>query len=190
MPITPRREALATLAVATEPEGRSLLDVLQRADPTFSAQMGLDPRDPPKRFRSAAGFEVDVITRYRRRSDEERAVRIPGLKCAAQPLRYLEFLIADPIMAVALYGSGVPVTIPQPARYAVHKLVVAQVRSDMSTKRSKDLAQARELIDALRVSDPDAVADALADARRRGTRWKAHVDRSLRDLGLDDAHLL
>lgn len=111
MPITPRREALATLAVATEPEGRSLLDVLQRADPTFSAQMGLDPRDPPKRFRSAAGFEVDVI-------------------------------------------------------------------------------QARELIDALRVSDPDAVADALADARRRGTRWKAHVDRSLRDLGLDDAHLL
>jgi hypothetical protein len=179
--------ALVTVTVVSEPEGQSLLDILRRAHPTFAAQMGLDPRDPPKRFRSAAGLEVDVIIRYRRRSDDERAVRIPALRCAAQPLRYLEFLIADPIVAVALYGSGVQVTIPQPARYAVHKLILAQVRSDTSTKRAKDLAQAKELIDSLRLCDPDAVDDALADARKRGTRWKTNVDRSLRELGLDGA---
>lgn len=182
--------ALVTLAVASEPEGQRLLDILQRADPTFAAQMGLDPREPPRRFRSAAGFEVDVITRYRRRSADERAVRMPALQCAARPWRHVEFLIGDPIMAVALHGSGVQVTIPQPARYAVHKLVLAQVRGDTSTKRAKDLAQAKELIDALRLSDPHAVDDALADARRRGTKWKTNVDRSLRELGLDGAWLV
>src|SRR5205823_8803865 len=132
----------ASLAVASDIEGQSLLEVLKRADPTFIAQPTLDPRHAPRRFRSAAGFEVDVLTRIRRRADEERAVAIPGLQCSAQPLRFLEYLTRSPLLAVALYGSGVAISIPQPARYAVHKLIVAQVRNDASTKRRKDLAQA------------------------------------------------
>src|SRR5262249_8543370 len=109
----------------------------------------LDPRTPSRRFRSAAKFEVDVLTRYRKRADDERPVVLPGLHFSAQPLRYLVFLIEEPVPAVALYGSGVPVTVPQPARYAVHKLIVAQVRSKVSAKRPKDLIQAKELIEAL-----------------------------------------
>ena len=178
--------AAASLAVASNVEGETLLDVLKRADPTFVPQMRLDPGDSPKRFRSAAGFEVDIVTRYRKRADDERAVLIPGLQCSAQPLRYLEFLIADPISSVALYGSGVPVVVPQPARYAVHKLIVAQVRTESSTKRTKDLVQAKELIEALDFSDPQSVQDAIADACRRGAKWATHVDRSLRKIGLED----
>jgi hypothetical protein len=177
--------AAASLAIASDIEGESLLDVLKRADPTFVPQPGLDPRTPPRRFRSAAGLEVDVVTRHRKSADEERAVIVPGLQCSAQPLRYLEFLIADPISAVALYGAGVPVTVPQPARYAAHKLIVAQVRNEASGKRGKDLAQARELIAALNTADPHALKDAIADARRRGAKWKTHLDRSLREIGLD-----
>jgi hypothetical protein len=120
--------AAASLAVASDSKGESLLDVIKRADPTFIPQPSLDPGTLPWRFRSAAGLEIEVVTRHRTRADEERPVVIPGLQCSAQPLRYLEFLIADPISAVALYGAGVPVTVPQPARYAVHKLIVAQVR--------------------------------------------------------------
>jgi hypothetical protein len=178
--------AAASLAIASDTQGEDLLDVLKRADPSFIAQMGLDARVPPKRFRSAAGFEVDAITRYRKRADEERPVIIPGLRCSAQPLRYLEFLIADPIPAVALYGSGVEVIVPQPARYAVHKLIVAQVRAQGSAKRSKDLAQSRELIEALAVSAPHSIPDAIADARRRGAKRRMHVDSSLREIGLSD----
>jgi hypothetical protein len=177
--------AAASLAVTSDVEGESLLDVLKRADPTFTPQPNLDPRSPPRRFRSAAGLEVDVLTRHRTRADEERAVVMPGLKCSAQPMRYLEFLIADPIAAVALYGPGVPVTVPQPARYAVHKLIVAQVRAEASVKRGKDLAQAKELITALGLADPRSVETAIANARHRGAKWKAHLDRSLREIGLD-----
>jgi hypothetical protein len=57
--------AAASLAIASNTQGEDLLDVLKRADPSFVAQTGLNPRDPPKRFRSAAGFDVDVVTRCR-----------------------------------------------------------------------------------------------------------------------------
>jgi hypothetical protein len=177
--------AAASLAVTSDVRGESLLDVLKRADPTFTPQPSLDPRTLPRRFRSEAGLEVDVLTRYRTRADEERAVLMPGLQCSAQPLRYLEFLIAEPIPAVALYGSGVPVTVPQPARYAVHKLIVAQVRSEASAKRGKDLAQAKELIAALGVTAPGSVDSAIANARRRGAKWRTFLDRSLREIGVD-----
>jgi hypothetical protein len=177
--------AVASLAVAPDMKGESLLDVIERADPSFIPQPSLDPRTPPWRFRSTAGLEIEVVTRHRTRADEEHPVVIPGLRCSAQPLRYLEFLIADPIPAVALYGAGVPVTVPQPARYGVHKLIVAQVRQQGSAKREKDLIQARELIAALETSHPGAVKDALENARQRGRKWKAAVDRSLREIGLD-----
>jgi hypothetical protein len=177
--------AVASLAVAPDMKGESLLDVIKRADPSFIPQPSLDPRTPPWRFRSGAGLEIEVVTRHRTRADEEHPVVIPGLRCSAQPLRYLEFLIADPIPAVALYGAGVPVTVPQPARYGVHKLIVAQVRQQGSAKREKDLIQARELIAALETSHPGAVKDALENARQRGRKWKAAVDRSLREIGLD-----
>jgi len=177
--------AVASLAVAPDMKGESLLDVIKRADPSFIPQLSLDPRTPPWRFRSGAGLEIEVVTRHRTRADEEHPVVIPGLRCSAQPLRYLEFLIADPIPAVALYGAGVPVTVPQPARYGVHKLIVAQVRQQGSAKREKDLIQAGELIAALETSHPGAVKDALENARQRGRKWKAAVDRSLREIGLD-----
>jgi hypothetical protein len=177
--------AAASLAVTTDTEGESLLDVIKRADPTFAPQPSLDPRTLPWRFRSAAGLELEVVTRHRRRADEEHPVLIPHLSCSAQPLRYLEFLIADPIAAVALYGAGVPVTVPQPTRYAIHKLIVAQLRHAGSAKRQKDLVQARELIAALDSANPGAVKDALADARQRGGKWKAAIDRSLREIGRD-----
>lgn len=177
--------AAASLAVTSNIEGESLLDVIKRADSTFIPQPSLDPRTPPWRFRSASGLEIEIVTRHRRRADEEHPVVIPGLHCSAQPLRYMEFLIDEPISAVALYGAGVPVMIPQPARYAVHKLIVAQVRRAGSAKREKDLIQARELILALDTANPGAVAHALANARQRGSKWKAAVERSMREIGLD-----
>jgi hypothetical protein len=53
-------------------------------------------------------------------------------------------------------------------------------------KRSKDLAQSKELIDALGISAPQSVPDAIEDARRRGAKWRMHVERSLREIGFSD----
>lgn len=103
------------------------------------------------------------------------------------PLQHIAWLIADPVPTVALWGAGVPVAIPQPARYAVHKLILAQKRTTDRLKRTKDLAQARALVDALLRPDPFALEDKLTDARRQGqTGWAGPLARSLRELGLTD----
>jgi hypothetical protein len=171
--------AATSLAVQPTIEGINLLDVLRRADETFVPALSLNQKDMPKRFRSAAGFDVDIITRYRSRSDDDRPVALNGLECAAQPLRFLEFLMEDPVDAIALYNVGIPVRIPQPARYAVHKLIIAQERKVDPAKRQKDLMQARTLMDALSEIEPGAVEDALENARKRGPRWRGNIDKSL-----------
>lgn len=174
--------AAASLAVQSDIEGLKLIDVLRRADASFTPAMALDRKALPKRFRSASGFDVDVITRYRSRADDEGGVALHGLGCSAQPLRFMEFLIEEPVDVVALYNAGILIRVPQPARYAVHKLIIAQERRVNPAKRQKDLLQAENLMAALRESDPAALEDALDDARSRGSRWRDNIDRSLGEI--------
>jgi hypothetical protein len=111
---------------------------------------------------------------------------IPALRAAAIPLQHLDWLIDSPSPAAALYGAGVLVYVPQPARYAVHKLIIAQKRGPGSVKKQKDLDQAKALIEALKQTDPFAVEDVLEDARSRGEGWRDRIDRSLQQLGLTE----
>jgi len=161
----------------------SLEDILRRADTTFTGLPGLEARSFPWRFRAASGLLVEVLVPVRSRTDTS-PMPIPALKAAGHALQYLDWLIDSPSPAAALYGSGVFVRVPQPARYAVHKLVVAQLREAGSTKKQKDLSQASALIEALEQTDPFALRDVLEDATRRGKRgWRQPIDRSLQQIG-------
>ncbi len=176
--------ATATLALAADGGDETLETILKRADKSFNAVLGLDPRRPPSRFRSGKGFLVDLLTPQRRRSDTN-PMPLKQLGAGAVPLQHLGWLIETPIQAVALHGAGVPVRVPAPARYAAHKLILAQRRSDI-VKRRKDLMQAEALIEALQVSDPWGLADAIEDARSKGRDgWKRPIDRSLKELKVD-----
>lgn len=177
--------ASADLSLSAVPS-QSMLSILQKADPSFEGTMQLDPRRPPSRFRNANRYIVDVVTPTRRRTDEN-PMPMTNLAAGAAPLAYLGWLIDNPIGTVALWGSGVPVTVPQPARFAVHKLILAQKRLQATRyKRTKDLAQARALIEALQYNDPYALEDAVEDARARGKRgWAEPIARSLKEIGLN-----
>jgi hypothetical protein len=106
------------------------------------------------------------------------------LDAGAAPLQYMDWLIADPVPTVALWGAGVPINIPQPSRFAVHKLILAQKRDVGSrSKRQKDLAQADALIDAIQRHDPFDLHDALVAASARGRHgWREPIVRSLEEL--------
>ena len=174
--------ATATLALSADPP-TDMKSILGRADPTFEGVLQLDPRRPASRFRNATGFLVDLVTPVRHR-DDENPVPLPALNAGAAPLQHLGWLIADPLETVALWGAGVAVRIPQPARFAVHKLILAQRRAGgNAVKRTKDLAQAKALIDALERHSPFALEDALADAREQGrVGWSDLIDRSLAEI--------
>lgn len=174
--------ATADLALMAEPPER-FDAILRRGDPSFTPVMQLDPRKPPSRFISAEGFQVDLITPTRRKGDTN-PMPMAALEAGAAPLQHIDWLIEEPVMAVALWGAGIRVPIPQPARFALHKLILAQKRSAASrAKRQKDLAQADALIDALLINDPFALEDAFDEARTKGKKgWAEPIARSLAEL--------
>lgn len=106
---------------------------------------------------------------------------LPSLGVSAQALNYLNFLLADPIKAVALYRSGVLVQIPRPEAYAIHKLIVADRRKKGpdAIKALKDRAQAAFLIEVLAQDRPDELAEAYQDALSRGPKWQARIAATL-----------
>lgn len=112
---------------------------------------------------------------------EERVKPLPALGVRARALNYLNFLIAEPIHAIALYRHGVLVQIPRPERYAIHKLIVADRRlgGPDRFKARKDRAQAEFLISILAEDRPDELREAFEDAQSRGPRWRKRLDASL-----------
>ena len=112
---------------------------------------------------------------------DERVKPLPALGVSAQALNYLNYLIAEPIPAVALYRSGILVQIPRPERFAIHKLIVADRRhgGPDQAKSRKDRAQAAFLIAVLAEDRPDDLADAVEEARSRAPRWQQRLEASL-----------
>ena len=111
----------------------------------------------------------------------EQIKPLPALGVSAQALNYLNFLIAEPIPAIALYRSGVLVQIPRPERFAIHKLIVADRRNGGPDqgKARKDRGQAAFLTAILAEDRPDDLKDAYNDALSRGPRWRARIEASL-----------
>ena len=178
--------ATANVTITAEPP-EHLATILRRADPTFEGVPQLESKAPSSRFRTASGYLVDIVTPTRTREDSN-PVALAQLSAGAAPLQHLAWLIDEPVRTVALWGAGVLVNAPQPARYAVHKLILAQ-RRDASgrSKRAKDLAQAKALIEILRKHDPFALEDAFTDAKAQGEKgWSVPLSRSLKEIGLTD----
>jgi hypothetical protein len=156
--------------------------ILRRANPTFKALMS-NSDDRPKNFRSDDGFQVDVLTKFGR--NRKSPIRIDGLQCSAEALKFMEYLVAaETLEAVALYGAGVLVQVPQPGSYAIHKLLIAQERRG-GVKRNKDLVQARDLIDVFMATSPTSFEEDLGRARARGPSWRRNIDASLREIELE-----
>lgn len=142
--------------------------------------LGLDRKNRPTRWRMrGGGTSVDFLA-PRMREDSD-ILYLEPLGVYAQSLSFLNFLIADPIPAVALYRSGLLLQIPTPERYAIHKLIVAQRRhASSAAKAVKDLAQAEALIGVLAEDRPGALEAAYSDAIKRGPKWREAIKKSFK----------
>jgi hypothetical protein len=107
---------------------------------------------------------------------------LAALGVSARALHHLNYLIAEPIDAAAIYRDGILVRAPRPERFAIHKLIVADRRRDGrdTLKSRKDLMQAETLIALLSRDRPDDLADAYRDAIEREPRWRERIERSLK----------
>lgn len=124
--------------------------------------------------------------------DAEEGLRpLKALGVDAQSLHFLNYLIADPLKAAAVYRSGVLLQIPRPERFAIHKLIVADRRrgGPDSLKSRKDRLQAAFLIEVLAEDRPEDLKEAYADALSRGPKWRERLGRSIAKSTQIAAHL-
>ena len=147
----------------------------------FEAIPGLGKGQTWRWVQGGSGQLVEFLTPA---FGEETIRPLQALGVSAQALNYLNFLIAEPVHAAALYRAGVLVQLPRPERYAIHKLIVADRRRDGagSLKATKDREQAAFLVEALALDRPDDLAFAYATAQAAGPRWREHIENTLKRL--------
>lgn len=123
-------------------------------------------------------LRIDFLTVPRRKRDE---VHAPDLGVALVPLKFLDYLLEQPGQAVLLdRADACLVNLPDPARYGLHKLLVAAERGARHAKYNKDIAQALALIEWHLQRAPTVLQDAWADLARRGSGWVKRARQSLR----------
>jgi hypothetical protein len=114
------------------------------------------------------GFVLDFLTPMDR--TEKELVHVKAFNAEFQALRFMEFSLED-IQSAAVFTrtQASLVNVPNPARMAVHKLIVSGLRPvAQRTKANKDIAQAASLFDWYQNNAPEALQQALQDANSRG----------------------
>jgi hypothetical protein len=140
----------------------------------------LSPKDPVTSFRVRGNpLRVDVLT-PEIKSKEGRPVFIRRFNVAAQPLRFLDYLISSPVRGAVIDGGGVLVNVPQPARFGLHKLMVSQEREITAhSKVQKDLMQAAQLLTVILDERPGDFLLAWEEIKKRGGGWIKRIRKVL-----------
>src|SRR3990172_1931429 len=145
----------------------NLRQALMESGLGFIEVPALDRKSPSTRFRiKGTHLSVDILTPMLGRPTS-KPVHLASLDTYAEPVRFLDYLLADAQPAVLVARAGILVNVPAPARYALHKLVTSERRiAAFQTKTKKDAYQAEQLISAL-------LRDRPGDLRRA---WQAAAE--------------
>lgn len=165
--------AAGTKLAFDAPPARSFLETLKTSGIQFAEVPQLSRRKPSTSFKEPGRsfFQVDLLVPSD--SDEVGIVALPELRAHATALPYLRYLLREPQESVILAREGCcVVNVPSPERFALHKLVVSQLRKARSEKSDKDILQACVLFAILADNHPGALE--AAAKHMPATAWK-HV---------------
>lgn len=124
-------------------------------------------------------LRLDFLTPLRR---DPNPVTLAQLKLTLQPIRFLDYLIQQPTQAALLSANhALVVSVPDPARFAMHKLLIAGERPiSERTKSAKDITQASAVIAFMQDHQPaDAMQEAATDMMARGPGWSSRLRRGI-----------
>lgn len=107
------------------------------------------------------------------------------LNIQPQPLKFMDLSVEDPLQTSLLtQGGAVLINLPQPERFAVHKLIVQGERKNQALKSAKDVVQAAALMDWLLKNNPDILIDRIQKTLETGPGWKRRLLKGFKALGL------
>ena len=154
----------------------ALVEILRDTGIQFFEVPQLSRRAPSVSFAERGGSRLRVDLLVPSRGTGYSTAPVPELKTHARGLPYLGYLLARSQELPVLSTHGVVmVRVPLPERYAVHKLIVSQLRAKSSSP-GRDLSQAATLFEALAERFPGAIEEALAATPRSASR---HIVRAL-----------
>lgn len=152
------------IALSQEASPVDVEQSLARSGLGFFPVPALDPRLPSTSFKiRGRDLRVDFLTPMIG-PKSTKPVFLPALGVSAHPLRFLHYLIKNPVQAVVVGGSGILVNVPDPARFAFHKLWISGKRQvSEQAKATKDLRQAGDLLEVLLEDRPGDLPPAWED---------------------------
>jgi hypothetical protein len=160
------------VALARDTSSVELEEIIERSGLNLHPVPPLDRKQPSTAFKvRGRDLRVDFLTPMVGRETSEAAF-LPAFGLSAKPLRFLDYLIEDPMQAVVFGADVVLVNIPAPARFAFHKLWISLHRPPtFQAKARKDRIQAEQLIEVLIDDRPDDLREAWdsvpQDSRKR-----------------------
>jgi len=171
---------LHVIVPQTEADLPKALDALNMG---FLPVPGLNPKSAETSFKvRGQALRVDLLTPARGVRDD-KPVNIARLKAAAQPLELLDYLLEAPVPVPLLNGGATLVNVPDPARFALHKLMVSGRRQAFEqTKAGKDRQQAAEIIAALYEDRRGDLGLAVKALNKRPAAWRTRLRRELAKL--------
>jgi hypothetical protein len=156
----------ARLALRDTPPG-GLLQLLRESGIDFFAVPPLERGHPPVKFaeKGRSRFTFDLIAPAR--GKEIQSVAVPELGTHAVALPHFGYLVAEAQSGIVLSRHGIAaIQMPLPERFALHKMIVSQLRTGRAEKSLKDLRQAAVLIAATCEMHPGAIAEAAEKLTR------------------------
>jgi hypothetical protein len=169
------------------PAGMDLRRLLQETGLAFVPVPGMPSHAPSVSFKlpGRETLAVDLLVSGR---EAGRAVPVRELGAHAQSIPLLDYLIDDPIDAVILSPNQViPVVLPSPERFLLHKLYASQSRRSDRGKSRKDLEQAAVLAAALEEEAPGSLLGAFKSFPQKGRPSARRAARAAASL-LDGVH--
>lgn len=169
-----RRETLALSGIP------GFLEMLRETGIEFFEVPSLNRRAPSTSFAERGGARLKVDLLVPSTGEDYPTIPVPELKAHAKGVPYLAYLLGTSQEVPILSSHGaVLVRVPVPERYAIHKLIVSQLRNKTSSKPEKDLRQAASLIEVLIERFPGAIEDALQAAPKSA---RGHISTSIQAL--------
>lgn len=150
------------LAIAL-PSGLTFAKLLSESGLQFVPVPGMPSHRPSASFRlpGAEALAVDLLVPGKRTGE---VLPVAELGALAQSIALLDFLVRDPMDSIALSPNQViPVKIPSPERFVIHKLFSSQSRRSDRAKVGKDLDQAAILAAVLEEDRPGILREHLRE---------------------------
>ena len=142
----------------------NLLDVLKTTGlPFVKSKIGLSPKSKSETYlvSNKSNFMFDVLVDGH---DIGEPVFVPEINAYAQTIPYLKYLVEGRVSSAIISKTYiVPVFIPDPRRFAIHKLFSSVSRINMPAKSEKDILQAATVICAVEDKYPGDITDEMKE---------------------------